>query len=527
MELDYLTEEEETSPVEEITLFPKQVQFVMSEAKYAGYGGGFGNGKTMSGCIKAFRHCTEQSNAFFLIGRRHATDLRDSTRRDFLSLFGEEGTFKEKDNIFVFPNGSEIIFRHLDDMKSLTNMNLSGFWIDQAEEVGEDSFDFLVGRLRRMKGIHRREGYITFNMNGHDWIWRRFKKGQDKKGEVIPNWGKDYELIEATTLENAKNLPKDYVDALMSQDPEYIKRYVEGSWDVFAGQIFSTWSPIVHVVPPFQVPNTWPRYRSIDHGQNAPTACLWFTVDYDGNVYVYQEYYQPDTAVSDHVKNIIRMSRIQAPSGLIQDNYEYTLIDPSTAQKNREKKTADGSSIVYSVKDEYYDAGIATTSAQNDRLAGINRVREYLKIDPNRYHPIKTDIEGEPIKGAPKLFVFESCTNLIEEMGQYRWKPQRMSGGAEMEDAKPEVVKRNDHAVDALRYFIMSRPQGGDLSRYIDPSLWNNPLELARYAQQQGLTVDDLIVQRYGGPGRIGHSTTGIQHTDGLSHSGSIKHSGF
>ena len=516
-----IEDDEDQSPIEEIKLFPKQTQFVMSSAKYAGYGGGFGNGKTMSGCIKAYRHCMDQPNAFFLIGRRHATDLRDSTRRDFLQLFGEEGTFKEKDNVFIFPNGAEIIFRHLDDMKSLTNMNLSGYWIDQAEEVGEDSFKFLNGRLRRKKGITRREGSITFNMAGHDWIYRVFKKGVDVKGEPIPNWSTNYDLIEASSLENAKNLPKDYIEALMSQDDEYIKRYVYGSWDVFQGQIFGDWNPATHVIAPFVIPNTWPRYRSIDHGQNAPTACVWFATDYDSNVYAYQEYYQPDAPVSTHVKNIRRMSQIQAPSGMVEDNYEYTLIDPSTAQKNREKKMDNGTSIVYSVKDEYYDAGISTTPAQNDRLAGINRVREYLKLDPKRYHPFKVDYEGQPIKGAPKLFVFETCINLIEEIGQYRWKPSRLTGGGEMEDAKPEVLKRNDHATDAVRYFIMSRPQGGDLSKYIDPSIWNHPLELARYAQQQGLTVDDLIVQRYGGQTAIGHSSRGITHsTTGISHQG-------
>jgi len=524
MDIDYINSLEEEAPAEtqEITLFPKQVKFVMSPSKYSGYGGGFGNGKTMSGCIKAFRHCSEQPNAFFLIGRRHATDLRDSTRKDFLELFGDEGVFKEKDNIFKFPNGAEIIFRHLDDMKSLTNMNLSGFWIDQAEEIGEDAFKFLVGRLRRMKGITRREGYITFNMNGHDWIHRVFKKGIDIKGEQIPNWENDYELIEAATLENAHNLPKDYVDALMAQDPEYIKRYVYGSWDVFQGQIFGDWNPMVHVIAPFIIPNTWPRYRSIDHGQNAPTACVWFATDYDNNVYAYQEYYQPDTTVSTHVKNIKKMSLIKAPSGLIEDNYEYTLIDPSTAAKTREKKMDNGTSIVYSVKDEYYDAGITTTSAQNDRLAGINRVREYLKIDPKRYHPQKCDVEGDPIKGAPKFFVFETCTNLIEEMGQYRWKPNRlMAGSGEIEDAKPEVLKRNDHAVDATRYFLMSRPQGGDITQYIDPGIWNNPLELARFAQRQGLTVDDLIVQRFGGATRIRHSGAGITHEgSGIDHTG-------
>lgn len=499
----------------EYTLFPQQDDFVFDEHRYSGYGGGFGNGKTLAGSIKAYNHC-QQQDAFFLIGRRHATDLSDSTQRDFLNLFGHLGKFSPKNSSFKFyQNGdmlSEVIFRHLDDLQSLTNMNLSGFWIDQAEEVSEDVFDFLIGRIRR--NVERREGFITFNMNGHDWIWRRFLKKIGRDGKPLPD-AEDYYLVTASTLANKENLPQDYVKALLSQPKAYIKRFVEGSFDVFSGQIFDEFNPSIHMIPPFQIPQAWERVRSIDHGQSNATCCLWGAVDFDANVYIYQEYYQEKEVVSNHVKNINNLSMVRDMEGnIIPDHYAYTIIDPSTHAKTKEK---DG--YLFSVADEYLEAGISTIPGQNDVLAGINRVKEYLKVDPNRYHPylIEPDTD-ERKKGAPRLFIFTSCSSLEEEITQYRWKTYAslLSGNPDRDDPKEAPVKRKDHAVDALRYLIMSRPQTPTMLSQMEPWVYYNPLELARRAQAMGLTVDDLIAQRYHHT-RINHKTSGIRHTNSLS----------
>lgn len=500
----------------EYKLFPKQDAFIFDNRRFTGYGGGFGNGKTLAGAIKAYNHC-QQKDAFFLIGRRHATDLEDSTMRDFLSLFGHLGKFSPKNKSFKFYKEgqmfSEVIFRHLDDLQSLTNMNLSGFWIDQAEEVAEDAFDFLIGRIRRP--VQKREGFITFNPNGHDWIWRRFHKKIGADGKQLPNLD-DYQLIMASTLENQENLPEDYVKGLMSQPKEWIKRFVYGSFDVFSGQIYDTFNPHIHVVnQPFEIPQTFERFRAIDHGTATghATCCLWFAVDFDRNIYVYQEYYSEDEVVSKHVQMINEMSKVRTTRGeVVQDHYAYTVIDPSTHAKTKEKN-----GYRFSVADEYLDAGIATIAAQNDVLAGINRVKEYLTVDPSRPHPFLKDDEGEYIQGAPRLYIFPSCENLIEEIGQYRWKTYsgKMLANIDRDDPKEAPVKRQDNAVDTLRYGIMSRPQAPRFASGIEPWVFNNPMELARRAQQMGVTKEDLVLNRYSRT-RINHSTSGIRHSSSL-----------
>ena len=45
------------------------------------------------------------------------------------------------------------------------------------------------------------------------------------------------------------------------------------------------------MVEPFEIPTEWIKFRAMDWGQAKPYACLWFAVDYDGNLYCYRELY--------------------------------------------------------------------------------------------------------------------------------------------------------------------------------------------------------------------------------------------
>jgi hypothetical protein len=72
----------------------------------------------------------------------------------------------------------------------------------------------------------------------------------------------------------------------------------------------------------------------------------------------------------------------------------------------------------------------------NDVRHGIDRVRQYLD-------------EG-------KLYITADCEDLIREMRGYRWAQTPKNS---KNDAREMPQKWNDHAVDALRYLVVSRPE--------------------------------------------------------------------
>jgi len=439
MDQDQLDQQEHNEKFS-ITPTPKQAEFITTDVKFSCYSGGYGNGKTTAGCLRSLLLSSGMPNNFGLIGRLTYPTLRDTTRRSFFELCPPEyyaaengGEWRRSENHLKFTNGSEIIFRHMDQIseQELKSLNLGWFYIDQAEEVPESVFMVLQSRLRLM-AVPNRFGFVTCNPEPGNWLFHKFKKPHDE-GKLHH----DYQIIEAPTSENQKNLPDDYIQVLRDAYPDEMqRRYIDGEWEVFEGQIYPEFSRRIHVIKPFDIPKGWEKIVAIDHGMVNPTAVLWGAIDYDGNVYIYNEYYNPGI-VSTHVKNILEITGDQL------DDISFWLIDPSTVAKTREK---DG--MPWSILEEYEDGGIWATPANNQILGGINRVKEFMRVDPKRRNPITGEL------GSPKLFIFSNCVNLINEVPPYQWRKMR---SVLPRNTLERPVDYNDHALDALRYMIMSR----------------------------------------------------------------------
>ena len=406
---------------------PSQKKFHLCKKPYKAYIGGFGSGKTLCGAVEAFLTALRHPGSYGIVTRWSYRELEATSFKTLLDIIPPKFIYRFYKNqlLLVLKNGSQIQGFNLQNHKRLTSLNLSWFWIDEVTEVTEDIFLQLQGRLR---GTLPRQGWVTGNPNGRDWVWKTFVN------ENRPEYG----FFHAKTSEN-RFLPESYYENLRQYyPPEWIERFLEGSFDVFEGQIFDEFSPSVHVLrsdEEFPVPRDWPRFRAIDHGLYHPTCCLWATVDPDGNLFITDCYYQKNRLVSDHIAEIHKRTG--------EDVVEWTAIDPSTSRRD----AVSGQSV----EDEYRKQGIPTRAGNNSILDGISRVKELLRCDGDHTHPLT----GR--KGSPRLHVFGSkCPELIWELQQYRWKDQKPGTLAK---EKEEPVDRHNHAVDALRYLVMGDPR--------------------------------------------------------------------
>ena len=90
-----------------------------------------------------------------------------------------------------------------------------------------------------------------------------------------------------------------------------------------------------------------------------------------------------------------------------------------------------------SVTELFYENGInADPKVNKDLFSGIQTVKSYLKG-----------------KNGPRLYVFRNCVNLIREFKGYFWGDNDV----------PQ--KKDDHALDELRYFLMAHPVGNPPKR--------------------------------------------------------------
>lgn len=434
---------------------PKQAEFIQSVLnlngpKYVAYCGGVGAGKTLIGCITMISLAVMYPGDY-LVCRQFMPELKITTLKTFLELCPKEliAEHRVADGIVrLHSTGgkvSNVIFRQLDEPDKLRSLNLNAFYIDEASQTTEAAFTLLQGRLR---GPHVRKGFITTNPAGHDWIYQWWVKQDFFKTDELRM---AFKLIKAPSTENT-HLPPGYVQSMLdSWSEDRIQREIMGSFDAFEGQVYSEFRRDVHVVQPFKVPQEWSRIIGIDHGYRNPSCWLWGAIDYDGNIYVYREYYEREMLIEEVVKGKKTKELVQpgVVSLMKGEKIEGAWIDPSTKARRATTGGSDWDAYI-----EHLPAGFPLMPANNEKTAGIDRVKSYLKQNPQT--------------NKPKLYLFNTCGNLIEEMSKYRYKELRQEQqGKKSENEEP--VKVDDHACDALRYLIMSRP---DPAKHGDENVW-------------------------------------------------------
>lgn len=408
---------------------PKQRQFHAAPQMYKLYGGAMGGGKSRALCEEGLQLSLDYPGNFGVIARQTLPELKATTLITFFNETLPEGSVKHKalvakynrtEGLLTLKNGSKILFTGLDNDNTdkIKSMNLGWFAIDEATEVSEDIFNMFCTRLRLKLPNIRYFGLLASNPEP-GWVKRRF----------IDKQLNDHIFVPALPKENP-HLPQDYIKRFANLPDHWQRRYLDGNWDVYEGQIFVHFDRNIHVIDPFTPPGSWRKIAGLDHGLRNPTAVLWAAIDHDGDIYVYDEHYEAGQLVSYHADVIRRKDRV-----------DYIVADPSIRNRN----PVDGKSV----QQEYRDCGVYNIRlGNNDVSAGINRVSEYLKLQP---HP---DMARWP-QGKPRLFICRNCSNLIEEITEYKWKDVKLG---DKKDAPEEPQKIKDHAVDALRYLIMSRP---------------------------------------------------------------------
>lgn len=186
--------------------------------------------------------------------------MRDSTIKDFEKYTGLKVN-SQRD--VVLPNNSTIMFRHIEELNNIQNVNLGWYLIEQADELDSDlEFFLLFGRLRRDLtpskefldlGLSTRSGFIIANA-GDNWIKPLWKEGKLEGGD----------LQEATTWENSDVLPKDFLDSLKVLEvtkPEIYKQFVLNNWDVKSDQFILITKQSIDMLK--GVYHNWPRKRKI------------------------------------------------------------------------------------------------------------------------------------------------------------------------------------------------------------------------------------------------------------------------
>ena len=452
-----------------------QREFYYSSARNQCFSGGFNNGKTYAGCLKAFTLLTSFSNYRMAIARQVRADLMKTTYQTFFKICPHELVERnnEQDGLTILKNGSMIYWMHLDkvDESTLRGLEINSALIDQAEETEEKVYDVLDARIGRWDNAE-----IPSNLLSKYPNWPRNARTQKAIAPsyimLLCNPDTQYHYIyrkyHPNSLErrtkyfyvegqwdNSLGSSESYLSAL-EKGGEYVQKYVYGQWGISNAQIHRLRPDSLLDYSDDLIKYILKKgnlFRVLDHGDSSPTCCLWFAA-LDGVHICYREYYMPNQVISFHRRSIHELSE--------GEEYSANWADPQIFKKTAQKAGDLRQSIRYSVAEEYYtkdfeEPPLYWLPADNNEFATRNRLNELLN---GSYAHVPGPL-AELIGGnTPGILFIKKCDNypygcyyaISELQSQRRKLLGYVDGTAQYCDDREENIP--DHAYDCQRYYI-------------------------------------------------------------------------
>jgi hypothetical protein len=348
---------------------------------------------------------------------------------------------------YTFPSGAKLAFGFVQTQADKWRYQSAEFqfiaWDEIAEFPDDDAYRFLFTRLRRLRNTDiplRVRSASNPIGRGAYWVKKRFLEHEPPPRNLAGEEDPTQRIFIPANYRDNEYIDQEAYGRSLAELPENTRQaLLMGSWEAIENPAFAEFDPDIHVVDPFAIPpDGVQRYEGMDFGVSNPTAWYPAAKFNDGTVVVYDEYYSPGL-VSEHASRVLTMRAHRWGDPLM------AVCDP--AIKNATGFGDRGRSET--VHSEFAKNGIYLVPAINDRLEGRIRVSELLRRDYSREFPKWHPMAGQ--KGAPLIFFFSTCTNLIEQLKHAPVDP------VEGEMVDPYWESRSGHAIAALRYLCTTR----------------------------------------------------------------------
>jgi phage terminase large subunit-like protein len=433
-----LTEAAHTPNLYDYKASDKQLAFHKLQQKARLYIGGNRSGKSLGSTIEGIYYVTK-THPFRKMpdepvrGRVVAVDFLNGVDKIILPLWKQwlpkkylidgswEKSYSRERHVLTLNNGSFVEFMSQDqDLDKFAGS--SRHFVHFDEECPKSVWLECLARLVDTDG----DWWMSQTpVQGMEWIY-------DDVYMPAKDGTKDIGVVEAS-MEDNPSLSKEAINRYMenlTEEERLIRK--NGQYIHLGGSVFPEFSPTTHCIPRGQFkPTSRHRIiRTMDSGFTNPTAWLWLAVDEDGTIVVFREWYKAKLTVAEHAHVVNQTTR-----EILQDSQaELFLTTGDPAIKQTKEQT--GTSILQ----EYAKHGIyiAVDNIPTDRRIGLEKISQYLKINP------KT--------GKPYLMITDECPHLIAELPKLKWKKYASPKIAEQKNRNEDIRDKDNHCYDALKY---------------------------------------------------------------------------
>lgn len=424
------------------------------------YGGAKGGGKSYLTRFREVRRRLKYPNTKGLIVRRTYPELLSNHIRKFFEEYPETAKwFNKSEKVIHYPNGSITELSYLSnetDVYTYQGREYEDISIDEITQHEEQTFKILRTSLRTTNPNIKPRMLLTGNPGGigHAWVKRIFIDKNYRGGEMP----EDYGFVQAFVSDNT---------ALLKADPEYVRRledlpdhlrkaYLEGDWNIFAGQMFTMLTPSKHIIDPFKLPLGTQYFAGYDYGHNHPFGFVLCALTPAGEYFVVSYIRKRFVEVADQAELMLKM---------LEGKNRVTIYAGHDIFNKESGKT---------IEDQLLDAGFASSGhsivrAAIDHVNGVAELRKVFSLKPD---------------GIPYLRFFSNAREVYDNIAEQQINPN-----------KPEdVIKLNaidgvggDDLYDSCRYAIRSWTLPNKLPKSIKPGTGEMLLQKRiEFAKQKG-----------------------------------------
>lgn len=373
------------------------------------------------------------------VGKANTEHFEDLRRRVFAGLKHEFSGYR---GLLTFANGSRIVAGHFQaekDIDAYLGLEYDVIAVEEATTLSSRKYQDISTCCRSSKvlpdgqhaGRHWRPRiYSTTNPGGigHAWYRTKFVLPFQEKRET------ETRFVPARVDDNGFNNPE-YRRILEGLSGWQKAAWLNGEWDIAAGQFFTTFRREVHVVesepdgPSFDDARGTEWFAALDYGFTHYTVVLLGCRDGDGNVFIVDEHAARKWLPDRHAAAIKAM--------LARHGLTVGRLRRFVAGADVFSKQSDGSTVA----SQYARLGITLTAANTERVSGWAEVLQRLG-----------DVEAGV---APRLFIHARCARLVECLPSLQHDPNRPEDVLKV-DADEEGIGGDD-AADALRYLVATK----------------------------------------------------------------------
>lgn len=325
----------------------------------------------------------------------------------------------EHPEFYQYPNGSRLLVGGMDNPDKFLSAEYDFIYVNQAEELVLDEWEKLTGRATGRAGNAPWTQVMGDCNPGPPTHWIK----QRKRIKMLESRHEDNPRLWDRVKQDWTPAGRNTIETLDALTGVRLKRGRYGLWVAAEGQIYE-YDPAIHLIPRFEIPSSWRRFRVIDFGYTNPFVCGWWAVDPDGRLYLYRQIYMSQRTVKRHANQINELDK--------EERIEATICDHDAEDRAT-----------------LHENGISTIPADKRVTVGIEKVQLRLaKAGDNK----------------PRIFILEDSLVEIDRELQSQYKPIRTEdefgsyvwvAGKDGKPLKEEPLKIDDHGMDMTRYAVM------------------------------------------------------------------------